>query len=88
MKMSPLGVFNLYVFRRERSEYAWNPIDPTKGIVGLYHGELKGLKDIEPPVRLNLYPFTTGIMNTFDDKTDTKLTFGMDVNMALPTISP
>ncbi|WP_334113328.1 DUF5916 domain-containing protein [Paucihalobacter sp.] len=77
------GIQFIRFFRRERSEYAWNPIDPTKGIVGLYHGELKGLKDIEPPVRLNLYPFTTGILNTFDDQTDTKLTFGMDVKYGL-----
>ena len=53
-------------FRRERSQYTWNPIDPTKGNIGIYHGELKGLQNITPPVRLNLYPFATGIVNDFD----------------------
>lgn len=77
------GIQFVRFFRRERSEYAWNAIDRTKGIVGLYHGELKGLKDIKPPVRLNLYPFTTGIYNTFDGKTDTQLNFGMDVKYGI-----
>lgn len=70
-------------FRRTRAQFTWNAIDPTKGNIGLYNGELKGLKKIEPPVRLNLYPFTTGLLNDFDGKTDTKLTFGMDVKYGI-----
>lgn len=70
-------------FRRERAQYSWNPIDPTKGNVGLYHGELKGLDNIKPPVRLNLYPFSTGIVNNFDGDTQTDLTFGMDVKYGI-----
>ncbi len=70
-------------FRRERSRYTWNAINPTKGYAGLYHGELKGLDGIKPPVRLNLYPFSTGIVNNFDGATATDLTFGMDVKYGL-----
>ena len=70
-------------FRRTRSQYSWNAIDPTQGNVGLYHGELNGLDGIEPPVRLNLYPFSTGILNSFDGDTDTDITFGMDVKYGL-----
>ena len=70
-------------FRRERSQYTWNPIDPTKGNIGIYHGELKGLQNITPPVRLNLYPFATGIVNDFDGDTDTDLNFGMDVKYGI-----
>ena len=33
-------------FRRDRSQYTWNPIDPTKGYIGLYNGELKGLDNL------------------------------------------
>ncbi len=66
-------------FRRNRSQFSWNAIDPTKGNIGLYHGELKGLNNIKPPVRLNLYPFSTGIINSFNVDTETKLNFGMDV---------
>ena len=70
-------------FRKDRSQYSWNPVDPTKGNIGLYHGELIGLDGIKPPVRLNLYPFTTGLINNFDGKTDTNLTFGMDVKYGI-----
>lgn len=70
-------------FRRERAQYTWNPLDPTKGNIGLYHGELKGLDGIEPPVRLNLYPFSTGIVNSYDSDIETDLTFGMDVKYGL-----
>ncbi len=70
-------------FRRFRSQYTWNPIDVTKGNIGLYHGELKGIKGLEPPVRLNLYPFSTGILNNYDGETDTDLTFGMDVKYGI-----
>ncbi|MEH6536037.1 MAG: DUF5916 domain-containing protein [Psychroserpens sp.] len=70
-------------FRRYRSQYTWNPLDITKGTIGLYHGELKGLEGIKPPTRLILYPFATGITNSFDGETETDVTFGMDVKYGL-----
>ena len=70
-------------FRRERSEYAWNPIDRTKGYEGLYHGQLVGIQDLEPPLRLNLYPFTTGIVNTNGNKTSTDFKLGMDMKYGI-----
>lgn len=70
-------------FRRDRSQFTWNEFDPTQGNIGLYHGELKGLKNLKPPVRLNLYPFSTGIVNSFDGDTETDLTFGMDVKYGI-----
>lgn len=71
-------------FRRDRSQFTWNPIDITKGNVGLYHGELLGLNNVKPPVRLNLYPFSTGIVNFQEqNSTTTNLTFGMDVKYGI-----
>jgi len=70
-------------FRRFRSQYTWNPIDVTKGYVGLYNGEMTGLDGIKPPTRLLFYPFTTGIVNSFDGDTETDLTFGMDVKYGI-----
>ena len=70
-------------FRRERAQFSWNPIDPTQGNVGLYHGELNRLKNIEPPLRLNFYPFSTALLNAFDGETDTDLKFGMDVKYGI-----
>ena len=70
-------------FRRFRSQYTWNPVDITKGYIGLYNGEMIGLDGIEPPTRLILYPFTTGIVNSFDGNTKTDLTLGMDVKYGI-----
>ena len=70
-------------FRRDRSQFTWNPIDPTKGNIGLYHGELTGLNGISPPVRLNLYPFATGIVDSFDGTTSTDANFGMDLKYGI-----
>ncbi|MFD1061724.1 DUF5916 domain-containing protein [Winogradskyella litorisediminis] len=70
-------------FRRDRARYTWNPLDPTKGNPGLYHGELIGLENLKPPVRLNLYPFTTGIVTDFDGTTETDLKFGLDLKYGI-----
>ncbi len=67
-------------FRRNNEQYTWNPLDPTKGNIGLYHGELKGIKDIHPPVRLNLYPFASTVFDNMD-KPDFNL--GMDVKYGI-----
>lgn len=70
-------------FRRTRAQFSWNPINPIQGNIGLYHGELLGLKNIQPPVRLNFYPFSTALINNFDGKTDIELKFGMDVKYGI-----
>lgn len=70
-------------FRRDRSQYSWNPIDRTKGNIGLYHGELKGIENIEPPTRLSLYPFTSGVSDSYDGETETDFKFGMDVKYGI-----
>jgi len=70
-------------FRRERSEYSWNPIDPTKGYSGIYHGQLIGVKDLKPPFRLTLFPFTTAIGRFSKNGNDTDLRFGMDIKYGI-----
>ncbi|GGI57380.1 DUF5916 domain-containing protein [Winogradskyella haliclonae] len=67
-------------FQVNNTQYTWNPLDRTKGNIGLYHGELKGIKDIEPPVRLNLYPFASTVFNNFDKPT---YKLGMDVKYGI-----
>ena len=70
-------------FRRNRSQYTWNPIDRTKGNMGLYHGELKPLENIESPTRLSFYPFISGLVNTFDGETESDINFGLDVKYGI-----
>lgn len=69
--------------RKDNSQYSWNPIDMTKGNIGLYHGEIHGIKNISPPTRLSFYPFTSGLSRRFDGKTSTDISIGMDVKYGL-----
>ncbi|WP_405377954.1 DUF5916 domain-containing protein [Nonlabens sp. Asnod3-A02] len=70
-------------FRRNNSQYTWNELDPTKGNIGLYHGELKGLKNLKPPVRLAFYPFVSGVSRSFDGNTQTDFNAGLDVKYGI-----
>ncbi|QHI35569.1 hypothetical protein IMCC3317_09150 [Kordia antarctica] len=70
-------------FRRDRSQYTWNPLDISKGNVGLYHGELTGLKNIEPPTRLSFYPFMSGLTSSFDGQTESDFNVGLDVKYGI-----
>ncbi|MFD1613647.1 DUF5916 domain-containing protein [Gelatiniphilus marinus] len=70
-------------YRIDNSQYSWNPIDRTKGNIGLYHGELTGIKNIEPPTRLSLYPFVSGISTYFDGEHETDLKMGLDVKYGI-----
>ncbi|MEM6722341.1 MAG: DUF5916 domain-containing protein [Bacteroidota bacterium] len=70
-------------FRKTRKQYTWNPFDPTKGYIGLYAGELKGLQGIQPPTRLILYPFASTVIRSFDGETTEEYNFGMDVKYGI-----
>ncbi len=70
-------------FRTTREQFTWNPLDVTKGNIGLYHGEVKGIANIEPPTRLSFYPFTSGLVKTLDGETTDDFSFGMDVKYGI-----
>lgn len=70
-------------FRIDNSQYSWNPIDRSKGNIGIYHGELTGIKNIKPPTRLSFYPFVSGISTSFDGEHETDLNVGLDVKYGI-----
>ena len=70
-------------FRRNEAQYAWNPIDVSKGNIGLYHGELKGLDNLEPPVRLAFYPFVSTVQTSFDGTNEGNYNAGMDLKYGI-----
>ncbi len=70
-------------FRIDNSQYSWNPIDRTKGNIGIYHGELTGIKNIKPPTRLSFHPFVSGISTSFDGDSKTDLNVGLDVKYGI-----
>tara|TARA_R100001369_G_scaffold20091_3_gene36933 strand:- start:5399 stop:7831 length:2433 start_codon:yes stop_codon:yes gene_type:complete len=69
--------------RRDESQYTWNPVDVSKGNLGLYHGELKGLRNIEPPTRLSLYPFVSTVQNNYDGVYESNFNAGLDVKFGI-----
>ena len=70
-------------FRIDNSQYSWNPIDRTKGNIGLYHGEMTGIRNIEPPARLTFYPFVSGISNSQSGDAETDFNVGLDVKYGI-----
>ncbi|MBT8272275.1 MAG: carbohydrate binding family 9 domain-containing protein, partial [Bacteroidia bacterium] len=70
-------------FRLNNTQYSWNPIDRTKGNIGIYHGELTGIKNIEPPIRLSFYPFTSGVSTSYDGNNETDFNIGLDVKYGI-----
>jgi hypothetical protein len=70
-------------FRTDNSQYSWNPIDRTKGNIGLYHGEITGIENIQPPTRLSFYPFASGLVKTFDGETTEDFSLGLDVKYGI-----
>ena len=70
-------------FRIDNSQYSWNPIDMTKGNIGLYHGELQGIQNIEPPTRLSFYPFVSSLQKTYDGSSESDYRVGLDVKYGI-----
>ncbi|MEZ4874927.1 MAG: DUF5916 domain-containing protein [Flavobacteriaceae bacterium] len=70
-------------FRKDNSQYSWNPIDRTKGNIGLYHGTLTGIENISPPTRLSFYPFASALARSFDGKTTDDYSVGLDVKYGI-----
>ncbi|MCK5678383.1 MAG: carbohydrate binding family 9 domain-containing protein, partial [Flavobacteriaceae bacterium] len=81
-----IQTWGINLFRSIESKkelYSWNFIDKTIGNSPQYTGLLTGLKDIKPPVRLGLSPFTSFILDNYDDNTDTNLAFGLDLKYGI-----
>jgi hypothetical protein len=75
--------------RRIRETSYWNPVNPEVYGEITQSGVLKGLKNIEAPLRLSFTPYVTGyVENSFDSKENKqswkyRKTGGMDLKMGL-----
>ncbi|MBG7631793.1 MAG: carbohydrate binding family 9 domain-containing protein, partial [Bacteroidetes bacterium] len=70
-------------FELDKSQYTWNPIDRTQSNMGVFHGELTGIQNIDPPTRLSFYPFISGSTTSYDGEVETDLTVGLDLKYGL-----
>lgn len=75
--------------RRYRETSFWSPLDPKIDALIRQCGDLTGLQNIKPPVRLSFTPYVAGILNhyPYNDPTLNNLTTnysgGMDVKYGL-----
>jgi hypothetical protein len=69
--------------RRHREFSFWNNIDQNvQGIVNQF-GDLKGIRNILPPLRLAMLPYVSGYADNFQGKQSYSLNGGMDVKLGI-----
>ena len=75
---------NFYRRLQTKNEtHTWSFIDNTTGSPTLYNGLVKGIKNINPPVRLTFYPFVQGLASSFGEESNTEFAAGMDVKYGI-----
>ncbi|WOI23570.1 DUF5916 domain-containing protein [Nonlabens ulvanivorans] len=73
----------LRVIKSLNEEYTYNYIDVTTGTDTQYDALLTGIENIDPPLRLNLYPYVSVIHDRFDDIESTSFNAGMDLKYGI-----
>lgn len=68
---------------KENETHTWNFIENGVGRETQYNGQVTGVSNIEPPVRLTLFPFAQGLVTNFDGETESDFSAGMDVKYGL-----
>src|SRR5690606_36004935 len=58
--------------------YIWNYINKSIGKRTHYNGLLRGIRNIDAPVRLSFYPYVSAEVDHFDGETTTSFNAGMD----------
>ena len=84
---APTWGFNMIreVRRHGRELATWNPMDAEiDGIIN-QSGKLKGIQNIEPPLRLQLYPYLSAVagIDGVNNETNTNFGGGMDVKLGI-----
>ena len=75
--------------QRELKQLFWNELDPKQNGLMNQEGELTGLKDITPPLRLAFYPYFSTYLNHYPyntpgvKNTTTSVNGGMDVKYGI-----
>ncbi|TBW29067.1 DUF5916 domain-containing protein [Gramella sp. KN1008] len=63
--------------------YVWNYIDKSVGQASQHTGLLQGISDIDPPVRLSLYPYISTAADFYDGNNDFNFNAGMDLKYGI-----
>lgn len=74
---------NMYrTLRRQREESVWNPMDPTQKLLN-QGGLIQGISEIDPPLRLSLFPYLSAYGITSDGETASTYNGGMDMKVGI-----
>ena len=74
---------NMYrSIRRLRQENVWNPMDPTQQLLN-QGGVLKGIQEIDPPLRLSLFPYLSAYATSNGTDRGSDYNGGMDLKVGL-----
>lgn len=70
-------------YRKERQRLSWNSVDNSRGSFLQQMGILRGIKNIDPPVRLNFFPFLGYEYATIGGETEGTIVGGMDLKYGI-----
>lgn len=89
-KVKDWGLNMMRYTRRFRENYTWNFIDKSVATYEMQTGLLRGMEEIEPPVRLSVMPYVSAYENIYppdpntgDVSTSESLNFGMDLKYGI-----
>lgn len=63
--------------------YVWNYINKSVGKQTHYNGLLKGIKNIDAPVRLSFYPYVSAGAENYSGETESSFNAGMDIKYGI-----
>ena len=63
--------------------YVWSYINKSLGKNSQYNGLLMGLKNIDPPVRLSFYPYTSAEVDNYNGTTQSSFNAGLDIKYGI-----
>ena len=69
--------------RRNREQSFWNTYDPTRRNLISQLGILKGIKDVDSPLRLALSPYVSGYIENYNGTNSFSRNGGLDVKLGL-----
>lgn len=68
---------------RQNETHTWNRVDKSVGQETQYNGLVKGVTDIDPPVRLTFFPFAQSVYSVVDGESATDFSGGLDLKYGL-----
>ena len=69
--------------RHLNQTYVWNYIDKSVGKATHYNGLLKGIENVDAPLRLSFYPYVSGGIDLYEGETEESFSAGMDLKLGI-----